>query len=156
MVKMTAKVIEYDHGMKHIERAIRSAGNRKIISEAGFPVGGKAAPGRYNYSELLKVAASHELGEPRRPFISQSFDVNTPKYIREVEKLTRRFTGGMSDLKEEVKRLGGMQAMDKKEEIDKGNFAPLSQSTIERKGHDHPLIETGQMQDTIQSKVVIK
>lgn len=104
------------------------------------------------------IAAVHEYGSPdkgipERSFFRASFAENSEKYktisARDFEKVLK----GELTPKVALERLGSVAAGDVKAYIRKGQFTPLKQETINRKGSSAPLIDTGEMSKAITFEV---
>ena len=68
-----------------------------------------------------------------------------PKVLRGNEKAQQAFREIGTDVQKKVQK-----------RIDEGQFVPNAPSTIKRKGHDHPLIDTGTMRDSISYTICEK
>ena len=105
------------------------------------------------------LAAIHEYGSqsrniPERSFLRASIQLNRSKYgkflVSEVKSL---LLGRTTTLK--IKQILGMQAAaDVQMFMVNGKFAPLKAKTIKRKGSSKPLIDTGQLRQSITYRVV--
>jgi phage gpG-like protein len=105
------------------------------------------------------LAAIHEYGAPsrnipERSFVRASITLNQSKYgkflLGEVKSLLLLKTTPMK-----IKQILGMQAAaDVQMYMVNGKFAPLKAKTIKRKGSSKPLIDTGQLRQSITYKVV--
>ena len=67
------------------------------------------------------------------------------KVLRGNEKAQQAFREIGTDVQKKVQK-----------RIDEGQFVPNAPSTIKRKGHDHPLIDTGTMRDSISYTICEK
>lgn len=102
-------------------------------------------------TSLAEIAAYNELGTstiPARPFMKQSFE-NHEKELQsacdEVNKVLSE--GGTTEMA--LEELGVFSKGLIQEEIVSGNFAPNSPATIAAKGSSTPLIDTGQMRQSV-------
>ena len=105
------------------------------------------------------LAAIHEYGAPsrnipERSFVRASITLDQSKYgkflLGEVKSLLLLKTTPMK-----IKQILGMQAAaDVQMYMVNGKFAPLKAKTIKRKGSSKPLIDTGQLRQSITYKVV--
>ena len=108
---------------------------------------------------VAMIAMKHESGwfgrlgyVPPRPFFTQSL-LKAQWMVKQAApsvflmsfqgKLEKSFMGMARWLKESVQ-----------ETIDEQNFAPLSPETIAAKGNDTILVESGQMRDSVEAKIV--
>jgi hypothetical protein len=97
---------------------------------------------------LTKVALAviHEFGTshiPERPFMRQAFDNNLNDIEAMSARLYQLYLDGKITKEQSLSMLGEWYAGVIKEEIRKGNFAPLAASTKKRKKSSKPLIDTG-------------
>lgn len=107
----------------------------------------------------VELAVIHEYGAPaanipERSFIRSTAVVNRATYLA-------MFRGGLPKVlahKLQINTLlglvGAKMAADMKNTITHGDLAPLAPSTIERKGSSRPLVDTGQLLNSITWAVV--
>tara|TARA_R110002012_G_scaffold32357_1_gene95677 strand:- start:36 stop:542 length:507 start_codon:yes stop_codon:yes gene_type:complete len=74
------------------------------------------------------------------------------KYNKLIETTLSKFKG-RDKLETVLRVIGGMTADNIREAIDTGEFAPLAPSTVEQKGSDTILVETGQLYDDATYKI---
>lgn len=104
-----------------------------------------------------ELAMFHEfgLGVPERSFIRAAFDKNHPKYDENMVKLVRALYDGKITAERVVGLLGAQIASDIRNYIrDSGELLPNAPSTIAAKGSSKPLIDKGQLVNSISSAVV--
>ena len=111
---------------------------------------GKRHNGTSSQTDLVDIALYNELGTstiPARPFFAQTEAAvsEAAKVLRRNEKAQQAFREIGTDVQKKVQK-----------RIDEGQFVPNAPSTIKRKGHDHPLIDTGTMRDSISYTVCEK
>lgn len=106
---------------------------------------------------VLEVATWNEygLGVPERPFMRGWFDSTRAKNadtIRIVwqEVIARRITPAVG-----AERIGQQFQKEAQDYLETGPFTPLAPSTVQRKGHSTPLIETGQMRASLTYRIVV-
>lgn len=88
-------------------------------------------------------------GIPARPFLRNTMYESSAKWSRSVsEDVMAVFEGDLPG-GAVVQRLGEQMVKDVRRTIDAGNFAPLSSTTVARKGSSRPLIDTGDMYASI-------
>lgn len=110
---------------------------------------------------VKKLAAIHELGSvsaniPARPFVEPTMRDNRFEYRRMMFEDAKNLAKGRKDPKKSLSQIGEMAVEDMKMKILDGQFAPLKPRTVLAKGHDQPLIDTGQLYDAIEYKVTVK
>lgn len=115
-------------------------------------VGFQAGDDSYeNGVDIANVAAFNELGTsraPSRPFLRMSIDDNADR----VDAMCQEAVGAIvdnGDAETALKKLGVTAVGLVQEEIVEGAFVPNAESTIARKGSSKPLIDTGQMRQSV-------
>ena len=148
-----------DRGWDRIVADLRKAGHS--FTKVGFPVEGSTS-GRYPMQKVVTIAMTHEFGYPpknipERSFLRKSIDENQEKIstmqvaaIRAVVDGIKTVRKALFDIGEEAKQMVVQKIVQGDSE-----WKELKQRTIDKKGFDHILVETGQMRDTIQHKEVI-
>lgn len=127
----------------------RIVGTRTV--NVGIPEG---AGTEENGTSVAMVAAVHEYGSPsqgipERPFLRVTVDRNREKYVRLNRINLVKVVRGELSVEDALGQLGAMAAGDVQETIRRGDFAPLKPATIKRKGSSAPLIDEGQMIQSI-------
>ena len=105
-----------------------------------------------------EVAAKNEYGSinkdgthiPPRPFMKQTVDKNEKKWSEIFEKKMIEFN---LDIEKTLNFIGLIAMGDVKETIINGDFAPLSQYTIDKKGTNKPLIDTTHMLNSVDYEI---
>ena len=115
-------------------------------------VGFQAGQGTYeDGTDLVEVVAYNEFGTstiPPRPFMKQSFE-NHPDKLGEIrEQIIKRLLSGAS-AEQAMNEAGVFLKGLMQEEIVTGEFVPNAPSTIKKKGSATPLIDTGQMRQSV-------
>jgi hypothetical protein len=103
--------------------------------------------------EIVQLAAIHEFGTrdiPMRSHVRSTYD----EHINDLEKYASiefgRVVDGTQTALQGIKRLGERHTAQIKKRIKDGPFEPLAPETIARKKSDKPLIDTGQMLQSVQ------
>lgn len=90
---------------------------------------------------------------PQRPFLTGSAGfmgaVRGGMYDSYFIESMQRIAEGTSTFAQEYRRLGPMMKEDVQDLIDKWDSPPNSPRTIERKGFNNPLVDTGLMHDSV-------
>lgn len=104
---------------------------------------------------LKDLAAIHELGlgVPKRAFIEPSLKKNRKKYLVYAGKQITPIIRGRKSLNASWQGLGVMAVADIQQYMVTASFTPLASSTIARKGSSKPLIDTGQLRQSITYRV---
>lgn len=117
----------------------------------GFPGGQHHEESDLN---VAQIAAIHEFGAPsagipERPFLRTAIDKNRAAYVAlNRQSIVAMLKGGMT-MEQALGRLGEQAKADVQKEITAGTFAPLKPATIARKGSSKPLIDSGQMRQSV-------
>lgn len=111
-------------------------------------------------SDLVKIGAANEFGAPKRkiperPFMRQSFDKNKLKILKVKDVLYTRVLRGQATTEKALGILGLAFTRLIQKEIRGGNFKKNAQSTIDKKGSSVPLIDNGQLINSIQHVVTL-
>lgn len=136
-------------GKKFYAELKKLKGNEVFI---GFQAGKKMHKDKDGKEvDLAEIAAFNELGtstSPSRPFLRQSVDDNKDKISVMCERTAKDIANGGS-AEQGLKKLGefGVSLVQKK--IRNGSFKPNAESTIRKKKSDKPLIDTGQMRQSV-------
>lgn len=104
---------------------------------------------------LKDLAAIHELGlgVPKRAFIDPSLKANRKKYLLYAGKQITPIIRRKQSLNTTWQTIGAMAVADIQQYMLTARFTPLSPYTIKRKGSSKPLIDTGQLRQSITYRV---
>lgn len=137
-------------GLERLKGFITDLTNEKVV--VGVTSGTNGVRGN------ALIAMVHEFGSPSKGIPERSFLRSTvleqaDKYAKIIaETIPQAINGGMSE-HDAYSRLGTVAMNDVKMKIASGEFAPLSQKTIDRKGSSKPLIDTGALRQSITFEV---
>lgn len=109
--------------------------------------------------DILDVAMFNELGTsriPSRPFMRDSVDDNAESITKFCQSQLKSVTNGSKDAESALKAIGAMQVGLVQKTIKDGSFTPNAPSTIEKKGSDKPLIDTGLMRQSVHYVITDK
>ena len=146
---VTSKLVK-DIDMTVFDELKRRLGGADKVVNVGVPEGKKEEDG----TPVAMVAAVHEYGSPsqgipERPFLRVAVQRNRQKYVRLNRINLVKMLRGQATVEQALGQLGEMAKGDVQTEIRSGDFAPLKPATIKRKGSSRPLIDTGQMVQSI-------
>lgn len=105
--------------------------------------------------ELARIGSYHEFGTgdiPQRSFIRAWFAQNHDHILTNLEHMMRKVYDGVSEVSE-LKRMGNWAVLGIRDRIRSKIPPRLAASTIQRKGHDIPLIDRGRLFRAISFKV---
>ena len=144
-----------------IQAQLRLANKSKVA--VGFPSdspGSTASHG--NGMNNVQVALANEIGSapgvrpvvPSRPFVKQAFSGSKrDPFLRNMKKMLGMISQGNMSTLIALERIGRMGESRVKEEITHGQFAPNTAFTVNKKGSDKPLIDSGKMRAAVTYKV---
>ncbi|MEA3330610.1 MAG: hypothetical protein U9Q29_02830 [Campylobacterota bacterium] len=134
---------------------------KKAITSGKVKVGlpkGKAET--YESGETtIEVGATHEFGEgniPERSFIRVPVQHNKEKYIALAAKQAKLIFNGKQTVEDALGILGLFMSDKMKASFGNNDWSPNSQQTIASKGSSSPLIDTGQLRQSITWQIVQK
>ena len=102
-------------------------------------------------TSIAEVAAHNEFGSsdtPERPFMRQSFENHEAELKAGCEAANRVVNSGGS-AEQALQQLGTLAKGLIQDEIVNGGFAPNAEPTIQKKGSEQPLIDTGTMRQSV-------
>ena len=113
--------------------------------------------GVFDDEEMILIASVHEYGSlnvPERSFIRSALDENHQRIDREKERLL----GDVLDLRISAyryyERLGQLMVNIIQERMDQVRTPPLQPETRENRTGSNPLVDTGELQSSIEYRVV--
>jgi len=135
-------------------RAIDRLRARMGAMRRSVNVGIPAGPAESDGTPLALIAAVHEYGAPEhgipeRPFLRAAINENRAKYARLSQQALLDEARGQATPAQALGQLGEAAAGDVKNKITHGPFAPLAPATIKRKGSAKPLIDTGNLRQSV-------
>lgn len=124
--------------------------------EIAVGIQGTVDEGPSTLPELVQIALAHEFGAgvPLRPFLRTSLAKHRMRWSRGLKVFAAAWARGEYAAAEvQVRRVGVAMVGDVQGTIRDEPWAPNSAATIARKGSDKPLIDTGQMRQSIRAEV---
>lgn len=155
-------VKDIDLGWEQIEREIQKAEKSFVL--VGFQEGEKTkkqqkgSRTKKSGLSLAEIAASNEFGTrsiPARPFMRTSFDENLPKINQAIRSQYVKILDGKSTTKKSLGLIGLLMVSLIQEKIRAIHSPPNSARTIAIKKSSKPLIDFGQMIQSVREKVVL-
>ena len=120
---------------------------------------GKKHNGMPSKADLVEIALYNELGTstiPSRPFLAQTVQMHEEEIKEMAATEVSQALLGEKDSQQAFEVIGEDVRKKVQNRIDEGQFVPNAPATIRRKGHDHPLIDTGTMRDSISYTICEK
>lgn len=156
-------VADVDLGMEDIERELKKINNSYVLVgfQAGSVTKSQTKDGRKKKAGLSmpEIAAANEFGTntiPARPFMRTSYDENKQRIDRAIQGEYVKITKGKSTVKRSLTALGVFMVDQIKMKIRSIQSPPNSPRTIAKKKSSKPLIDFGQMIQSVHAKVVIE
>ena len=160
---MASELRVIDRGWRDIVNNINALND--AVVKVGFPTGGEVAArtrrgsGHEPYENIPDVATIafwNEFGTSRmdeRPFMRNAFQKAFPRLIRLRNRLYGKVVDGRMSAEEAMGTLGELLVAQTRREIRALRTPENAQSTVNRKGSSNPLIDTGQMIQSVQQQV---
>lgn len=144
---------KFSGGIDGLLKRMTSLGEPEVY--IGIPSSGAARGGSINNATL---AAIHELGAasrgiPARPFLVPTIKKNSVRYVDLMAQGFKLVLHDKQNARQFYEKIGLQASSDVKEYIANGNFEPLKQETIDRKGSSKPLIDTAELRNSINYEV---
>jgi hypothetical protein len=157
-------VREVDRGLDGLRKQLQALRDGDSFVKAG--VVGKKAQADHGGISDGDLAMVHEFGAtiqrgestiviPERSFVRSTFDAHRADYIARLRAFIGEVYDGRTTLPRVLQQLGSDMARDMRRRIDAHELSPLAPSTIERKGSDTPLLDTGRLREAITDEVVV-
>jgi hypothetical protein len=143
----TFKLVDRDRGLEAIRRAVEEAqGYVKVgvLQEAGQREDGKLSN--------AEVAFVHEFGAgkvPERSYLRSSFDTHRNAYLAMLKRMVPLIYSRKLSGRQALELMGQRAVADTKARIQSGLHPALAPATIARKGSSTPLIDTGQLLNSL-------
>lgn len=137
-------------------KAVRDLVKQEVLVGIPSENAGRDEGAPINNAELGYL---HEYGAPAanipaRPFLVPGVEGAESKFTPHLKAAAQAAISGEGGrVAQGLGRAGIVAATAVKRKIDEGPFAPLSEATIQRKGSDKPLLDTGQMRNAVTSVV---
>ncbi|MBI4449043.1 hypothetical protein HY641_03390 [Candidatus Woesearchaeota archaeon] len=125
--------------------------------KVGFPAS-RDKQHKDSVQTIAQVAVENEYGVPEknipsRPFMRQALDKNENKLHERIKQYAKDIYGGLIGTHKAMALLGSEHKGDIEKEIRTGDFKPNAPLTIAIKGSSRPLIDTGQMVQSVQFEI---
>lgn len=150
-------IVKVTGGDKY-KAALEKIAKAKVTARAGIPAGATTTDGK----SIPEYAVYNEMGTsriPARPFIRTTVKEHQSEWCDTLAASLNYKEISRDGAKRSMGLVGEVMKSHIQQTIQQGSFAPNAKKTVEakrRKGKvepDHPLIDTGQMLDSIISEV---
>lgn len=148
---------EIDHGWNRIKRELKFMDDS--YTKVGIQQGEVHKSERGELSDMVVIAAANEFGTktiPPRPFMKNAFDGNQGGIFAVTKKMYSDVVQNKRSVKNALGVMGEFLATKIKTEIRNLKVPPNAPSTVKRKGSANPLIDTGQMVQTVSHVEVVR
>lgn len=154
------EINDIDKGWKNIQKQVASFKKASVL--VGFQKGSTTQPQVKGTREkegglsMPEIAFTNEFGSkrvPARPFMGPSFDENLQRINKLINIEYSAVKSGKYNAKKAFERIGLFMQGEIQLKIRSITSPPNSPATIERKGSSKPLIDFGQMIQSVTSKV---
>jgi hypothetical protein len=155
MARRKLEIRDVDRGWKKLLREMRRAG--KSFVKVGVLDERAHRTGEDTSITNTDLALIHEFGAgnvPERSFLRSTFDAQRGKYEQRVRTYARAMVDGKMDEMRALNLLGLEHVADIKRTIADGIPPPNAPATIARKGSSTPLVDTGQLLNSVTYAVV--
>lgn len=143
---MSVEVELIDHGFDNIiQQALKLDGK-------GVKVGIRRGKGSHDGTDMLDIAVYNHFGTatiPARPFVSDCAEKNAGQIKEAQKRLVYRVYQGSLSADGALAQLGAWYVNVQKGHILHGGWTPNAPATIKRKGSNKPLVDTGQLVNTV-------
>lgn len=147
----------YDSGSKLPQMLARM----RALADRAVKVGILEDAGLHDNAEgaltVAEVAATHEYGAeriPERSFLRAGIDEATPRIKATLDALGKAVLDGTRTPDEAAARLGLLGVSIVQAKITDGPFTPNAPRTVAEKGSSRPLIDKGQLRQSIMYEIV--
>lgn len=151
-----AKVTVKDNGYDALMKRLEDAAKKRINVTVGIHEDDGSQQHSGGGGTIAEVMARHELGlgVPRRSFIGDYVDENEADLKNKLRQIGKAVVQGtVASAEQGLDRFGLLQVGEVQRRIRDGIEPELDDSTIERKGSDTPLIDTGEGWSSIRHRI---
>ena len=138
-----------DMGIDKVLENVMELGGKQV------KVGIQAGSGSHDGVDILDIAIYNHFGTrniPSRPFISDCFDKNQGQISEAKKRIVYRVMDGMP-ASAGLAQLGQWYQDVLKGHIRNGGWVPNAPATVKRKGSSRPLIDTGQLVNSVRWEI---
>jgi hypothetical protein len=151
-MKPNIKII--DHGWERIQRELKILD--KILVKCGLFGDGDNPELNLAYLGSILEYGTRDGHIPPRPFTRKAFDNNKSNLKKKAKELYIKVADGKITAKKAIQELGVYHETQIKKSIRNGNWTANAPITIKRKKSDRPLIDTGEMLNSVTSKTTTR
>ncbi|QHJ84130.1 MAG: hypothetical protein [Bacteriophage sp.] len=139
-------------GLQKLETFLKDMQGHKLY--VGVTKSSNSRPKDGASNALIAYVHEFGIGVPERSFLRSTVLEQGQKYLAiQRDNIIPAIKGGAMTADEAYRRLGIVASNDVKLKITNGPFTALDQKTIDRKGSSKPLIDTGELRQSITYEV---
>lgn len=133
-------------------RVVRKRNRKLPVAVVGHTKAKVGFPGSKTSQDIVNRAAWNNFGTiniPERPFMSNAFEDNRSKYVEALRVSAPKVLRGDVEIGQVTSKLGIVFSDDIREEIVNLDSPANALSTIKKKGSSNPLIDSGEMKNSV-------
>lgn len=139
-------------GLQKLEAFLKDMQGHKLY--VGVTKSSNSRPKDGASNALIAYVHEFGIGVPERSFLRSTVLEQAQKYVKiQRDNIIPAIKSGVMTAEEAYRRLGIVASNDVKLKITNGPFTALDQKTIDRKGSSKPLIDTGELRQSITYEV---
>lgn len=151
MIRPTVSLI----GRQQVEQAMKDLAQgleREQRVLVGVPKGAGEYEDGVNYATIMAVNnfGSADGSIPARPVLQPAVEEGAPVYRRLAEVMLPRVLSGDMEMRVLLEQMGSLAEGHVKQYMTDLRTPPNAQSTVDKKGSDNPLIDTGALRQSIR------
>jgi len=150
-------ITDKDYGWKELKKELQKL-EKKPFTKVGILEGKGSKLYKKSSIKVIDVAVANEFGTatiPARPFMRKTYDENQTQYNRLFKRAYNNIIDGKSTVKISLGKIGLFAENKTKKRLRSGPWTPNAPRTIAKKKSSRPLIDTGQLVNSIVSKTVM-
>ena len=140
------------NGLHKLEAFLKGMQGHKLYVGVTKSSNSRGKDGKSN--ALIAYVHEFGIGVPERSFLRSTVLEQAKKYAQiQRDNIIPAIKSGTMTADEAYRRLGIVASNDVKAKMVNGPFTPLKQQTVDRKGSSKPLIDTGELRQSITYEV---
>ena len=146
---------EHNGGIKGFLERFKNIGKPKVYIGVPFKANVIHKDTKLNMATLLAIhcMGAPTRGIPKRDPLLPPLQENAKEYSRLLAQGIKNNLANGEPIEQAYEKLGLLATNDVKSYFVSGNFVPLKQSTIDAKGSSKPLIDSGELRNSISYEV---
>lgn len=156
MKKLKSKVVDRDLGYMDLMKALDEL-DGTVVVEVGVPRNAKNYEDGANQVLIASVNefGSEKAGVPERSFLRSTMDEQRDNFTKQITKLLGQVVDGRTTVRQALDRLGLTAVARVQRKIVQLDDPPNAEATIKKKKSSNPLVDTGQLRQSIVHRVRI-